>query len=77
MWNNTTFSNFIILTEDETLSNEDVKVELDKSKMDEYIPLLTWRIVHEKLAWGVLLLMGGGFALADACNVSQLYFISS
>lgn len=58
--------------EDETLSNEDVKVKLDTSKMDEYIPLLTWRIVHEKLAWGVLLLMGGGFALADACNASGL-----
>jgi sodium-dependent dicarboxylate transporter 2/3/5 len=42
--------------------------------MDEYIPLLTWRIAHEKLAWGVLLLMGGGFAMADACNVNQLYF---
>jgi hypothetical protein len=49
-------------------------VELDKSKMDEYIPLLTWRIAHEKLAWGVLLLMGGGVAMADACNVNQLYF---
>ncbi|XP_050409833.2 Na(+)/citrate cotransporter [Patella vulgata] len=35
-----------------------------------YEPLLNWKIVHEKLAWGVLLLMGGGFALADGCQKS-------
>lgn len=39
----------------------------------EYIPLLTWKFVNDKMAWGVLLLMGGGFALADGCSVSNLY----
>ncbi|XP_052074962.1 Na(+)/citrate cotransporter-like isoform X2 [Mytilus californianus] len=58
--------------EDEAISNDEVVVELDKAKKDEYVPLLNWRIVHEKLAWGVILLMGGGFALADACKASGL-----
>ena len=34
--------------------------------------LLDWPIVKRKMAWNVILLMGGGFALADACNVSIL-----
>ncbi|XP_025091970.1 solute carrier family 13 member 5-like isoform X1 [Pomacea canaliculata] len=37
-----------------------------------YQPILTWKLVNERLAWGVLLLMGGGFALADGCQVSGL-----
>ncbi|XP_076435049.1 Na(+)/citrate cotransporter-like isoform X2 [Babylonia areolata] len=37
-----------------------------------YQPILTWKAVNEKLAWGVLLLMGGGFALADGCQASGL-----
>ena len=31
--------------------------------------LLTWRTVHEKLPWGLFLLFGGGFALAEGCKV--------
>lgn len=38
----------------------------------QYIPLLTWKYVNDKMAWGVLLLMGGGFALADGCAKSGL-----
>ncbi|KAH3888914.1 hypothetical protein DPMN_012959 [Dreissena polymorpha] len=38
----------------------------------EYVPLLTWKYVNNKMAWGVLLLMGGGFALADGCATSGL-----
>lgn len=37
-----------------------------------YETLLNWKIVNEKMAWGVLLLMGGGFALADGCQISGL-----
>ncbi|XP_070073000.1 protein I'm not dead yet 2 isoform X1 [Drosophila takahashii] len=28
--------------------------------------LLSWRFVHDNIAWGLLLLLGGGFALAEA-----------
>ena len=37
-----------------------------------YQPLLNWKFVNDKMAWGVLLLMGGGFAMADACTVRTL-----
>nr|XP_057936113.1 solute carrier family 13 member 2-like isoform X2 [Doryrhamphus excisus] len=35
-------------------------------------PLLTWDIVHEKMPWGIILLLGGGFALAHGSEVSGL-----
>ncbi|KAK2168728.1 hypothetical protein NP493_1219g00000 [Ridgeia piscesae] len=34
--------------------------------------LLDWATVNRKMAWNVILLMGGGFALADACKTSGL-----
>ncbi|KAL3857546.1 hypothetical protein ACJMK2_012200 [Sinanodonta woodiana] len=35
-------------------------------------PLLHWSVVHEKLPWGVFLLLGGGFAMASAVEKSKL-----
>ncbi|XP_067655674.1 solute carrier family 13 member 2-like [Haliotis asinina] len=35
-------------------------------------PLLTWDVVQNKFPWGVILLIGGGYALADACEKSGL-----
>jgi len=35
-------------------------------------PLLTWTLVQEKLAWGVIILLGGGFALAEGAERSCL-----
>ncbi|XP_060558891.1 solute carrier family 13 member 2-like isoform X2 [Ruditapes philippinarum] len=35
-------------------------------------PLLTWRVVHDKVPWGLFLLFGGGFALAQGCKESGL-----
>lgn len=34
--------------------------------------LLTWKFVHERMEWGVLVLLGGGFALSGGGNVSGL-----
>ena len=33
-------------------------------------PILDWKTVQAKLPWGVIILLGGGFALADMCKVS-------
>ena len=30
--------------------------------------LITWDIIERRLPWGVLLFVGGGFALSDACT---------
>ncbi|KAK3084784.1 hypothetical protein FSP39_018980 [Pinctada imbricata] len=38
----------------------------------KYIPILTWKKTVNKVPWGVLLLLGGGFALAFASQESQL-----
>lgn len=35
-------------------------------------PLLTWDVVHEKMPWNILLLLGGGFALAHGSEKSGL-----
>lgn len=35
-------------------------------------PLLTWKVAQKKLPWGIVLLLGGGFALAKGSEVSGL-----
>ncbi|XP_042298375.1 solute carrier family 13 member 5 isoform X1 [Sceloporus undulatus] len=35
-------------------------------------PLLDWKVVHRKLPWSIVLLLGGGFALANGSEVSGL-----
>ncbi|KAL3857618.1 hypothetical protein ACJMK2_012266 [Sinanodonta woodiana] len=37
-----------------------------------FTPLLTWKTVNEEIAWDVVLLMGGGFAMSDGCTKSGL-----
>ena len=37
-----------------------------------YRPILNWQVTNQKVPWGVLVLLGGGFALADASQVKQL-----
>lgn len=34
--------------------------------------LISWKTVETKLPWGVIILLGGGFALSDACEKSGL-----
>ena len=35
-------------------------------------PLIDWKTVESNLAWGIILLLGGGFALSEASEVSCL-----
>lgn len=35
--------------------------------------LLSWKVVQKKLPWGIVLLLGGGFALAKGSEVSQTH----
>lgn len=43
-----------------------------KTDGDRYTPLLTWEKTAEKVPWGVIVLLGGGFALAQASGRSGL-----
>ena len=33
-------------------------------------PILTWKTAQSKMNWGVLLIIGGGYAMADASDKS-------
>lgn len=35
-------------------------------------PLLTWKVTQQKMHWGLMLLLGGGFALADGSKNSGM-----
>ncbi|NXA75448.1 S13A1 protein, partial [Thryothorus ludovicianus] len=37
-----------------------------------YIPLITWKEFQSCMPWEIAILVGGGFALADGCEVSKL-----
>ena len=34
--------------------------------------LIDWKTIETKLPWGVIILLGGGFAVSDACTKSGL-----
>lgn len=34
-------------------------------------PILDWPTANKQMPWSVILLLGGGFALADACKASD------
>lgn len=36
-------------------------------------PLLNWQVVHERMPWNIILLLGGGFALAKGSEVNTLF----
>ena len=38
-------------------------------------PLMTWKAVQQKVPWGVLLLMGGAFAMSTGIMVWLLIYI--
>ncbi|XP_064250773.1 Na(+)/citrate cotransporter-like isoform X1 [Passer domesticus] len=48
------------------------QTEKDKKKSFLPTPLLDWNVVQRKMPWSIVLLLGGGFALADASASSGL-----
>lgn len=49
----------------------DVGFSLRLAPNTEIQPLLTWRKAQETVPWNIILLLGGGFAMAKGCEVRQ------
>ncbi|KAM6986970.1 solute carrier family 13 member 2-like [Aplochiton taeniatus] len=47
-------------------------VDEEGKKLASPPPLLQWQVVHERMPWNIILLLGGGFALASGSEVSGL-----
>ncbi|CAG2195053.1 SLC13A2_3_5 [Mytilus edulis] len=44
----------------------------EDDKKPYYTPILTWETAVHKVPWGIIILLGGGFALAEASKISGL-----
>ena len=51
-------------------SNPRTVIATDPTPPEPALPLLDWQTVQLKMQWGVIMLLGGGFAIADAVKVS-------
>uniref|UniRef100_A0A1I8IFM9 CitMHS domain-containing protein n=1 Tax=Macrostomum lignano TaxID=282301 RepID=A0A1I8IFM9_9PLAT len=51
---------------------DDAAKEDETAARPQASTLLTWQAVHERLPWGIVILLGGGFALAKATKESGL-----
>ncbi|NXX21576.1 S13A2 protein, partial [Podargus strigoides] len=54
------------------ISNNDKQQTGNKSKIQAPPPLLEWKVVHQKMPWNIVFLLGGGFALAKGSEESGL-----
>ncbi|XP_043910329.1 solute carrier family 13 member 2 [Protopterus annectens] len=53
-------------------ANQGKEGEEKQKKFKAPPALLTWKTVHEKMPWSIVILLGGGFALAHGCEKSGL-----
>ena len=44
----------------------------ENGKATKLKPILTWKLVHHRLSWGTILLLGGGYAMAKGVETSGL-----
>ncbi|NXT30962.1 S13A2 protein, partial [Pelecanoides urinatrix] len=61
-----------IIPSDISSNNRDKQQTGNKAKIQAPPPLLDWKVVHQKMPWNIVLLLGGGFALAKGSEESGL-----
>jgi di/tricarboxylate transporter len=55
------------------LPSQPISVKNGEGKTESSLQgLITWDMIEKKIPWGVIILFGGGFALAEGCNKSGL-----
>ncbi|MCA8988469.1 MAG: SLC13/DASS family transporter [Planctomycetaceae bacterium] len=47
-------------------------IPAEKGEQGQQLYLMDWETIQRKTPWGILLLFGGGFAIADACTATGL-----
>eukprot|EP00106_Octopus_bimaculoides_P022976 XP_014790418.1 PREDICTED: solute carrier family 13 member 5-like isoform X2 [Octopus bimaculoides] len=47
-----------------------------RQDLEDWTPILNWKTIQNKLPWGIVLVMGGGFAIADVSRVSTGFLIN-
>ncbi len=38
-----------------------------------YVPLLSWKKAQDSVPWNIIMLLGGGFAMAKGCEVNIVH----
>ncbi|KFQ63119.1 Solute carrier family 13 member 2, partial [Pelecanus crispus] len=61
-----------IIPSDISNNDRDKQQTGSKSKIKAPPPLLDWKVVHQKMPWNIVFLLGGGFALAKGSEESGL-----
>ncbi|XP_075024808.1 solute carrier family 13 member 2 [Calonectris borealis] len=61
-----------IIPSDISSNNRDKQQTGSKAKIQAPPALLDWKVVHQKMPWNIVLLLGGGFALAKGSEESGL-----
>ncbi|NXE87164.1 S13A2 protein, partial [Menura novaehollandiae] len=61
-----------IIPSDFSNNNRDGEQTGGRSKFRAPPPLLDWKVVHQKMPWNIVFLLGGGFALAKGSEESGL-----
>ncbi|NXY23742.1 S13A2 protein, partial [Atrichornis clamosus] len=61
-----------IIPSDISNNNRDDEQTGGRSKFRPPPPLLDWKVVHQKMPWNIVFLLGGGFALAKGSEESGL-----
>ncbi|KAM9525769.1 solute carrier family 13 member 2 [Guaruba guarouba] len=61
-----------IIPSDMSISFRDEDITGGKPKIQAPPALLNWKVVHQKMPWNIVFLLGGGFALAKGSEESRL-----
>lgn len=49
------------------------KILDDDSESDPLAPMITWKDFQRLMPWEIVILVGGGYALAAGCKVLRIY----